>query len=205
MPLSDFDFGGIVGYSATLSDSDLLSNANPAVYTLANQWYRYVANISGLQFCYVEFYQGATTVGFVPISDTVFTMRYGGYIGSETIPSIEATVVSSLYRGYQVVLNNGNVIVWQGPYREDIPSGTHIYPSLDDLFTTLYTITYRDTNATHSGPVEAAVGDNIVVNYTFPDGYGIVNSSDIYVTNNGVVIPSTYADGTLRFTMPDPS
>lgn len=86
-----------------------------------------------------------------------------------------------------------------------------LFPTLQELlvafghYSMTYSITYRDTNATHSGPAEAAVGDNVTVNYTFPDGYGIVNSSDIYVTNNGVLIPSTYADGTLTFTMPDPS
>lgn len=69
-----------------------------------------------------------------------------------------------------------------------------------------YPITYRDTNAVHYGPTEGVPGDNVVVSYTFPDGYGIVNpSSDIYVTNNGVIIPSQYADGKLTFTMPDPS
>lgn len=74
-----------------------------------------------------------------------------------------------------------------------------------DTATLDYPITYRDTNATHSGPVKAAIGDTVTVEYTFPDGYGIVNSSDIYVTNNGVLVPSTYANGTLTFTMPDPS
>ena len=69
-----------------------------------------------------------------------------------------------------------------------------------------YQIVYRDTNCTHSGPDEAIVGDTVTVNYTFPDGYGIVNpSSDIYVTNNGVVIPSQYSNGVLTFRMPDPS
>lgn len=69
-----------------------------------------------------------------------------------------------------------------------------------------YPITYRMTNATHSGPSEAAVGDNVEVPLSFPEGYGIVNAStDAYVTNNGVLIPSQYANGKLSFTMPDPS
>lgn len=67
-------------------------------------------------------------------------------------------------------------------------------------------IIYRDTNCSHIGPDNAAVGDTVTVNYTFPDGYGIVNpSTNIYVTNNGIVVPSSYANGTLTFTMPDPS
>lgn len=72
---------------------------------------------------------------------------------------------------------------------------------------TKYPITYRFTNCTaSSAPDEAAIGDTITVPFVFPDGYGIVNpSSDVYVTNNGVVIPSQYSNGTLTFTMPDPS
>lgn len=69
-----------------------------------------------------------------------------------------------------------------------------------------YPITYRPTNCSFSGaPTEATVGDTVVVPVTFPDGYGIVNESDIYVTNNGIVIPSTYTNGQLTFTMPEPS
>lgn len=67
-------------------------------------------------------------------------------------------------------------------------------------------ITYRPTNCSFPGaPTEAAVGDTVVVPVAFPDGYGLVNESNIYVTNNGVVIPSTYSNGQLTFTMPNPS
>lgn len=70
-----------------------------------------------------------------------------------------------------------------------------------------YPITYRLTNCTApTAPSEAAAGDTVTVPLSFTSGYGIVNpSSDIYVTNNGVLVPSTYFDGTLTFTMPDPS
>lgn len=69
-----------------------------------------------------------------------------------------------------------------------------------------YPITYRPTNCSFpNAPTEAAVGENVVVPVTFPDGYGLANESNIYVTNNGVVIPSTYSNGQLTFTMPDPS
>ena len=70
-----------------------------------------------------------------------------------------------------------------------------------------YPITYRLTNcSTPSAPMEAMVGDIVNVDVTFPQGYGIVNpSSDVYVTNNGVVVPSSYSNGRLTFTMPDPS
>lgn len=70
-----------------------------------------------------------------------------------------------------------------------------------------YPITYRLTNCSiDSAPTKAAVGDTVTVQLSFTSGYGIVNpSSDVYVTNNGVLVPSTYADGTLTFIMPDPS
>lgn len=69
-----------------------------------------------------------------------------------------------------------------------------------------YPITYRLTNCSApDAPVEAAVGDTVSVPFVFPDGYGIVNSENVYVTNNGVVVPSTYSDGVLNFEMPDPN
>lgn len=69
-----------------------------------------------------------------------------------------------------------------------------------------YPITYRPTNCTFpNAPTEAAVGDTVTVPVAFQEGYGIVNPSDIYVTCNGVTVPSTYNNGTLTFTMPDPS
>lgn len=83
---------------------------------------------------------------------------------------------------------------------------TNLQEFLNSSVTVLYPITYRDTNATHSGPDSASPGDVVSVDYTFADGYGIVNpSTDIYVTNNGVIVPSSYSNGTLTFTMPDPS
>lgn len=70
----------------------------------------------------------------------------------------------------------------------------------------LYPITYRPTNCSFpNAPTEAIVDETVVVPVSFPDGYGLVNESNIYVTNNGVVIPSTYSNGQLTFTMPDPS
>lgn len=70
-----------------------------------------------------------------------------------------------------------------------------------------YPITYRLTNCTApSAPTEAAVGDTVTVSPQFTSGYGIVNpSSDVYVMNNGVIVPSTWSNGVLTFTMPDPS
>lgn len=70
-----------------------------------------------------------------------------------------------------------------------------------------FEITYRLTNCSApTAPQSARVGDTVTVPLQFTSGYGIVNpSSDIYVTNNGVIIPSQYSNGVLTFTMPDPS
>lgn len=85
-------------------------------------------------------------------------------------------------------------------YADALYAITHYRPIVS------YPITYRPTNCSFPGaPTEAVVGDTVVVPVTFPDGYGLVNESNIYVTNNGVVIPSTYSNGQLTFTMPDPS
>lgn len=89
-----------------------------------------------------------------------------------------------------------------------------VYSSISDFFATehpipytdtAYPITYRLTNCTApSAPIEAVTGDTVTVPLQFTDGYGIVNpSSDVYVTNNGVIVPSSYTNGTLTFTMPD--
>ena len=67
-------------------------------------------------------------------------------------------------------------------------------------------ITYRPTNCSFpNAPTEGVVDSTVVVPVTFPEGYGLVNEANIYVTNNGVVIPSTYSNGQLTFTMPNPS
>lgn len=70
-----------------------------------------------------------------------------------------------------------------------------------------YPITYRLTNCSApDAPTEAAIGDTVTVPFQFTSGYGIVNpSSDVYVTNNGVVVSSQYSNGVLTFIMPDPS
>ncbi len=70
-----------------------------------------------------------------------------------------------------------------------------------------FEISYRLTNCSApTAPQSASIGDTVNVDFTFPEGYGIVNSSsDVYVTNNGAVIQSSYSNGRLTFTMPDPS
>lgn len=70
-----------------------------------------------------------------------------------------------------------------------------------------FPITYRLTNcAAPTAPSEGAVGDTVTVTPIFPDGYGVINpTTDAYVMNNGVLVPSTWSNGVLTFTMPDPS
>lgn len=69
-----------------------------------------------------------------------------------------------------------------------------------------YPITYRLTNCTApNAPSEASIGDTVRVPLVFPEGYGIVNNANVYVTNNGAIVSSTYSDGVLTFEMPDPN
>lgn len=88
-------------------------------------------------------------------------------------------------------------------------AGLSIFDNINQIkaaFGIAFPITYRPTNCSFpNAPTEAAVGDTVIVPVTFPDGYGLVNESNIYVTNNGVAVPSTYSNGQLTFTMPDPS
>lgn len=83
------------------------------------------------------------------------------------------------------------------------------YATVNDFVSVVYAaypITYRLTNCTApSAPSEALVGDTVTVPLVFSEGYGISNTENVYVTNNGVLVPSTYSNGTLTFTMPDPS
>lgn len=90
------------------------------------------------------------------------------------------------------------------------------YPTLEDALNAMndgvwdniryYPITYRPTNCSFPGALtEAAVGDTVVVPVTFPEGYGLANPNDLFVQCNGVLVPSTYENGQLTFTMPDPS
>lgn len=110
------------------------------------------------------------------------------YIASNTINYEEPRILNSAFDGY---FTSRESLV--AAALELVPS----YPSVP--------ITYRLTNATTTGPSEATVGDTVTVPLVFPSNYGVVNSSNAYVTNNGVVIPSSYSNGVLTFTMPNPS
>lgn len=125
--------------------------------------------------------------------------------------SVIYTINGNQYHGFADA-TGGSSNNWDGLY-----TGIYSVSTFDTInefiqasnirpITDTFTITYRDTNCTHSGPDEASIGDTVTVSFQFTSGYGIVNpSSDVYVTNNGVVIPSQYSNGVLTFTMPDPS
>ena len=69
-----------------------------------------------------------------------------------------------------------------------------------------FPLTYRPTNCSFpNAPLEADVGDTVTVQVVFDEGYQLGNPSDIYVTCDGNPVESTYSNGTLTFTMPDPS
>ena len=64
-------------------------------------------------------------------------------------------------------------------------------------------ITYRLSNCTApSAPQSASSGDTVTVNLVPDTGFVFVAASDVYVTNNGVVVASTLSGNTLTFTMP---
>lgn len=90
-----------------------------------------------------------------------------------------------------------------------LPPGVEPFSSDSDFLSASqgYPITYRLTNCTApSAPSEAAVGDTVTVPLVLQEGYDIITpSTDIVVTNNGVAVPHTYTNGTISFTMPDPS
>ena len=82
------------------------------------------------------------------------------------------------------------------------PSTIPGYSIFNDI--TYRNITYRLTNCTApDAPQFAAIGSEVTVPLIFTEGFGVNNpSTDAYVMNNGVLVPSTYSNGTLTFTMP---
>lgn len=108
-----------------------------------------------------------------------------GFANSDNVPGFSIDTIYYDRQTAAAAMSDGN---WDGPVIN-------------------YPITYRLTNCTApTAPTEAAVGDTVTVSLTFPEGYGVVNpASDAYVSCNGVLVSSTYSNGQLVFTMPDPS
>lgn len=126
--------------------------------------------------------------------------RYSDYKTGETstLSPINTPVVSTYeYDNASAFTEAGNL-----PFN----SYDEAYNAIKNWLGVPYPITYNPINCSFPGaPTEAIVGDTVVVPVVFPDGYGLVNESNIYVTNNGVAFPSTYSNGQLTFTMPDPT
>lgn len=129
-----------------------------------------------------------TDIRYNPIRLTIWNAVYDSNIG-----------LYSVHRGATKYESNNVLIQYD--------SENSAIVALRNAFSSSYPISYRLTNCSApSAPMEAVVGDTVNVDFIFPEGYGIVNSaSDVYVTNNGVIIPSSYANGRLTFTMSDPS
>ena len=111
---------------------------------------------------------------------------------------------------YRALSSTAPIEVMAGAYNTPVEYNTFADVLANEtvlVYSDAYPITYRLTNCTApTAPAEAAVGDTVTVTPTFPTGYGVVNpATDAYVMNNGVLVPSTYSNGTLTFTMPDPS
>lgn len=143
-----------------------------------------------------EQFDGVTSYSVSSGSNSIITInnvQYYGmlyYISADHYTGSDVTSSSFTVSGVYTILNTCEEAV--------IQSGVHGIRQ---------PITYRLTNCTApSAPTEAVIGDTVTVPLQFSSGYGIVNpSSDVYVTNNGVVVPSQYSNGVLTFTMPNPS
>lgn len=96
--------------------------------------------------------------------------------------------VSSYYPSNQMVLSseNSNMLLIPAGYSELVTNP----------------ITYIPINSNLSGPSEAATGDTVEVDVSFPDGY-IYQETGVQVYNQNGVIPFNYVDGKITFTMPN--
>lgn len=141
-----------------------------------------------------------------PLSNVVYANDY-----YSSVYHLKGYTLHHYTAGSSNLVSNTLGQIMQSSLNGDIPVYTSQEEALramdDGIWNSIrYPITYRPTNCSFPGaPTEAAIGDIVVVPVSFPDGYGLVNESNIYVTNNGVVIPSSYSNGQLTFTMPDPS
>lgn len=155
------------------------------------------AKVAGVKFAVYLHNNFIRSILYSSVSTPFIT----GQVYRHTTPNIEA-------RGWRFDYYNNAVY---SDYNRDINLNILDYfDSLEDAQRALglggYPITYRLTNAyATTAPTSANIGDIVTVPLEFPDGYGIVNSNDVYVTNNGVIVQSSYSDGRLVFTMPDPN
>lgn len=143
-----------------------------------------------------------------------FTEVEGSIYGETTLTytnesSLDISQIPNRYAGGfgGGLITTGSTPNFTSPYSYYSTNSAAITALLAAVPSIRYIITYRLTNCTApSAPTEAIIGETVTVPFQFTSGYGIVNPlSDVYVTNNGVVVPSQYSNGVLTFTMPDPS
>lgn len=146
---------------------------------------------------------------YIGVSYTISNNSYSYLNDPNTYPLVY-NVNGNRYYGVIISANDGGALA--EVYKTGIYAD-NVYTTLDEGLQSItitgidYPITYRLTNTTPIyAPSSAAIGEIVNATFTFPYGYGIANPmTDIYVTNNGVIVPHTYSNGTLTFTMPSPS
>lgn len=193
-----YDFVGTIAQVDDYTANTLTAYGSPRyVFNNGNMYYYYGTHVAGLQYVYLNRDASSEYLTIVAISDTSFDL--GALIKNSDNP--QSVHYYNSYPPYSYYPGT-HVFMGQGPLKSSVPAGTRMYNSWEELFPGL-PIIYRDTNCSHNGPDLGIPGNVVTVNYTFPEGYGIANpSADVYVTNNGVAIPSQYSNGVLTFTMP---
>lgn len=198
----------VPAYTGELSSMVPICNYNDSI----NNNYTFYVSATRAVKAVAGYYQGRgyRGIGVIMMDDNGFTCYGKGSSDFYTVNSY----INSNYPGVYFVYTGTGVAregeTWYIP-SPFIETNNALYdiagPYLYNIVKDKYPITYRLTNCTApSAPTEAVVGDTVTVPITFPEGYGIVNpSSDAYVTCNGVLVPSTYSNGQLVFTMPNPS
>lgn len=170
-------------YHATNSGSNIIG----MVARIDNQYHEYVFSMSADTTYYWNRNSGSSAPEDYRTVNSDFNLIDSGLYYHETIPATQSGVTYTV-----------NVLSSFADCVQIAKEYFHIGGG--------FPISYRPTNCYFpNAPTEAAVGDTVIVSVVFDEGYGIVNPSDIYVTCNGVTVPSTYNNGTLTFTMPDPS
>lgn len=127
-----------------------------------------------------------------------------------------ATLSSSSIINQQLSSRNSGLYYFQDYTNADVMS-FHRYSNFASIIAdcndgiwgaVTYPITYSSSNATISGPSEAAVGDTVTVSAVPDNNYGITDAaSQILVTNNDAAVPYQWnpSTNTIVFTMPDPT
>lgn len=166
-------------------------------------WRHYAGISNGIAYgCY---FSASGGYQFMFLSSTVLPGLHAETNGSTNSLSTESINVpySNIYYAHPGTIVPSNYMV------STIPLYSSRNEALEAFAAGIasYPITYRLTNCSApTAPIEAMIGDTVEVTPSFSSNYGIINPmTDVYVMNNGVLIPSTWSNGVLTFTMPDPS